>query len=71
MPGDATLEALCRGLPSDFVHEKMWIVMPAASDDRIGLYFEPLVAAAARHGIDHLARAKWVFGIPPLVNRVG
>ena len=51
VPGDATLLALVAGLQLGATKEKLAIVLPLASGNRIDLYYEPLKAGMTKYGI--------------------
>lgn len=50
-PGDATVKALLAGLPPGPSKEKLSLVMPRALNDRITLYYDPLVASMKKRSI--------------------
>jgi putative chitinase len=51
VPGDATIQALLAGLQPGPTKEKLAIVLPLASNNRIELYYEPLKAGMTKYGI--------------------
>jgi len=50
-PGDATIQALLKGLPEGATKEKLAVVLPRAAKSRIDLYFEPLKMTMVKYGI--------------------
>lgn len=51
VPGDATIKALLAGLQPGPTKEKLAIVLPLASNNRIDVYYEPLKAGMTKYGI--------------------
>lgn len=51
VPGDSTMQALLKGLPSGPSKEKLSVVMPRALPSEIQRYYEPLVKGMKRYEI--------------------
>lgn len=52
VPGDATLEALRRGLPSGLIQGKLWTIMIDADAAGIDRFFQPILATLTRRTIN-------------------